>query len=102
MDYCNEIISILIKLFAVFVVVYLIPKFTEFLNNQIGAEESATLEKYIQDFVLAADQLYKSEDPSGEKRNAYVKEKLEKLGYVISDLINAKIEAEVLKLGHKK
>ena len=36
MDYCNEIISILIKLFAVFVVVYLIPKFREFLNNKIG------------------------------------------------------------------
>ena len=102
MDYCNEIISILIKLFAVFIVVYLIPKFREFLNEKIGAEKSAALEKYIKDFVLAADQLYKSEDPSGEIRNAYVKEQLEKLGYVISDLINAKIEAEVLKLGHKK
>lgn len=97
----DEIVTILIKLVVGILAIYIVPKLKEFLISKIGEEKANTLEKHIRDFVLAADQLYKSTDPTGEIRNKYVKEQLEQLGYVITDLINAQIEAEVFNLGHK-
>lgn len=45
-----------------------------------------------------SDELLKAEDPSGEKRRVYVYGLLEELGVVITDIIKAKIEANVLKM----
>lgn len=59
------------------------------------------LDKLVADVVKAADQLYKQEDPTGEKRNNYVVESLTAAGVEVTDLVLAKVEAKVLDLGHQ-
>ena len=83
-------------LFAVLFVV--LAKCKKKLEAEIAAGEATELDKLIYQFVSAADQLLKAQDPTGEKRKAYVYKLLEELGVVVTDIINAKIEAAVLKM----
>ena len=98
----DEIVAILIKIIAGVIVIYVIPKIRELIVSKIGTEKAKILDKHIFDFVQAADQLYKTSDPTGEIRNKYVKDQLMSLGYVITDIINAQIESKVFELGHNK
>lgn len=96
----NEIIEIVGKLLGATLVVlcaYLTPKIKAWLEVKIGKEKTDAVLKLIENFVTAADQLYKTEDPTGEIRNAYVKDQLQKLGYTITDELNSFIESAVKK-----
>ncbi len=83
-------------LFALLIVV--LTKYKKKLEEEINAGKATELDKLIFQFVSAADQLLKAQDPTGEKRRAYVYGLLENLGIVITDIIKAKIEANVLKM----
>ena len=72
------------------------------LNAEIEAGKASELDKLIFQFVSAADQLLKAEDPTGAKRQQYVYGLLKELGVVITDIIKAKIEASVLKMPKKE
>ena len=98
----DEIVTILIRIIIGVTAIYVIPKIRELIENKIGTANAKILDKYISDFVQAADQLYKTSDPTGEIRNKYVKGQLINLGYVITDIINAQIESKVFELGHGK
>jgi len=83
-------------LFALLIVV--LAKYRSKLKAEIETGKASELDKLIFQFVSAADQLLKAEDPTGEKRQAYIYELLTKLSVVITDIIKAKIEANVLKM----
>ena len=89
-----QLLSVL--LFALLIVV--LAKARIKLNAEIEAGKASELDKLIYQFVSAADQLLKAQDPTGAKRQAYVYDLLTKLGVVITDIIKAKIEANVLKM----
>lgn len=66
-------------------------------KDEIEDEKLRTL---IESFVEAAEQMFKEDDPTGEKRKKYVEENLEALGYKINEQINAYIEAYVFDINH--
>lgn len=94
----NDIITIIIKIAAGLLAIvgaYAMVKVKSWLTAKLGAEKTAALERYITEFVAAAEQLYKEEDPDGTKRLKYVTELLGELGYEITDFVRAMIEAKV-------
>ena len=65
------------------------------LKARVEAEQASELDRLIYDFVAAAEQMLKKDDPHGDKRKAYVTENLMKLGIAITEEVNARIEAAV-------
>ena len=94
----EQIIDIVIKLVAILLMAYVLPAFKEWLTTKIGEEKAAKLAEYIEKFVQAAEQMYKETDETGELRKQYVVDQLKKLGYIITDEINARIESEVFEI----
>ncbi len=94
----QQIIDIAVKLLAIILVAYVLPEFKKWLAIKIGDEKAAKLAEYIEKFVKAAEQMYKDSDTTGEMRKEYVMEQLRRLGYVITDEINARIESEVFEI----
>lgn len=92
------IIGRLIGALLVCFVAYITPKVNTWLNLKSESEATALTIELIREFVAAADQLFKADDPTGEIRNKYVKKQLEQLGYTITEEINAYIEASVYYL----
>lgn len=91
----EQIIDMVIRLLAIILIAYVLPELKQWLANKIGEEKAAKLAEYIEKFVKAAEQMYKETDTTGELRKQYVVDNLIKLGYVITDEVNAKIESEV-------
>lgn len=102
MEFLNpEIIAIIGKLLgaaALALGTFLCKKVSEWLEAKINKETLAVVENLIDNFVKAAEQLYREDDPTGAIRNTYVKKNLEELGYVITEEINAYIESKVFDL----
>ena len=94
----EQIIDIVIKLLAIILVAYVLPELKKWLAIKIGDEKATKLAEYIEKFVKAAEQMYKDSDATGEMRKEYVMEQLRRLGYVITDEINARIESEVFEI----
>ena len=96
----DEIIAIVGKILAAAVVAlfaYLAPKIKAWLNTKIDSEETEKVLLLIENFVTAADQLYKADDPTGVIRKKYVEDQLKALGYAITDKLNSFIESAVKK-----
>lgn len=96
----DEIVTIIGKLLAAAVVAlfaYLTPKLRSWLEAKIGSEGTTKAILLIENFVTAADQLYKADDPTGMIRKKYVEDQLKELGYTITDEINSFIESAVKK-----
>ena len=100
----DEIIAIVGKVLAAAVVAlfaYLVPKIKTLLEAKIGSEGTAKVLLLIENFVTAADQLYKADDPTddptGVIRKKYVEDQLKALGYAITDELNGFIESAVKK-----
>ena len=94
----EQIVDIVVKLAAIILVAYVLPEFKKWLTIKIGEEKAEKLAELIYKFVTAAEQMYKDTDATGEFRKQYVMEQLRKLGYVITDEINAQIESEVFNI----
>lgn len=101
----NEILQIIGTILGALVVGLLariIPYVKTWLSaNADNAKLNALLE-IIQALVKSAEQLYHDEDKDGSKRFSYVCERLEKLGYAITDKIVAYIEGAVLDVNLEK
>lgn len=97
----NEIIVALVRILGAalsVVSIYLLNKLRKYLSTKMGQEDLEFMDKLIHDFVLSAEQTLKMDDPDGTKRLEYVKSNLIKLGYDVSEVVLAKIEASVLKI----
>lgn len=94
MDYA-EIIGKILGAVVVAIIAYLTPKFNAWLEAKVGSEKAEVLRRLIMELVTAADQLFKTEDPTGQIRKRYVEQQIEALGYKITDDINAMIESAV-------
>lgn len=94
----EQIVDLVVRLLAIILIAYVLPELKQWLANKIGEEKAAKLAEYIEKFVKAAEQMYKEVDETGEMRKQYVMEQLRKLGYVITDEINARIESEVFDI----
>ena len=73
-------------------------KFKEWIATKVDKETQDILYGIIDNFVRAAEELYKEEDPSGIIRKTYVQENLRKLGYLINEEVNAYIESKVFDI----
>lgn len=92
MDYTQLMKAIITVIFVV-IGMFLIP----LIKKNISKETLDTILKYIRIFVAAAEQIY--DVAQGPEKKAYVLERLAEMGFKIdSDIIDAQIEAEVLKL----
>lgn len=97
----SEIIELIVKaLFGLLAIVgiWLVGFVKEELSAKISAHQASELDRLIWDFVAAADQMLKADDPDGSKRKAYVVEQLNAVGIAISEEINARIEAAVYEI----
>lgn len=81
------IAEFLIRLF----VLLLLPKIYKWIKQY-------NLEKTIKDAVWAAEQLFKKNDPTGEKRKAFVQEYILERFKISEDELNILIEAFVKEL----
>jgi len=81
------IMEFLIRLF----VLLLLPKIYKWIKQH-------NLEKAIKDAVWAAEQLFKKNDPTGEKRKAFVQEYILERFKISKDELNILIEAFVKEL----
>lgn len=92
MDYTQLMKTIITAIFVV-IGMFLIP----LIKKNISKETLDTILKYIRIFVAAAEQIY--DVAQGTEKKAYVLARLAEMGFKIdSDIIDAQIEAEVLKL----
>ena len=97
MDYM-VFVEIAVKMIAVILTGYILPKLKAYLSAKLSAEQRAELDRLIKAFVEAAEQTIKS---SGADRKEYVVKQLTALGYEISGEIDALIEAAVYGLKEK-
>lgn len=94
------ILEIIVKILALIVMGYIIPKLRAYLSAKLSAENMAELERLVWAFVEAAEQTLRADDPTGEKRKAYVVSQLKDLGYEITAELDAMIEAAVYGLNN--
>ena len=76
-------------------VLYLLLIVKKWLNLRISEKKANNLDLIIWQFVNAAEQMFKDEDPTGKQRKEYVLHRLKDLGYTMTDFLNAKIESAV-------
>ena len=89
-----EFISILFALaFAL-----LVEKVRQLVNVKIGEVDDEETRETIRALVSAAEQQYKAVEKSGAIKKEYVQGELVKLGYDVTEYINALIESEVFRL----
>lgn len=94
----DNLTDILIKLAATLLcygVYVLTQKAREYLKDK---KEAEALDKFLDELVFAAEQMYHDTDESGAIRRNYVQDMLMEAGYELTEAIRAKIEARVLKV----
>ena len=96
MDY-TAIIDLIVKILAIIVTGYIVPKLKAYLSAKLTAEQIAELDRLIRIFVEAAEQTVRT---SGIDRKAYVVEQLKALNYEITAEVDARIEAAVYGLNN--
>lgn len=80
------------------ILLYVMPKIRAWFVGKIGEQKEAKLWELVSTFCQAAEQMLKAEDPTGEKRKKYVVDQLTKLGYAVTEEINAMIESTVFNI----
>lgn len=100
MELVIEIIGKILAALFVGLFYFFIKKLKEYIEVQKESIENKDLLLLIDSFVEAAEQLFKVDDPTGQKRKAYVEEQLTALGYEITKQIDAYIEAAVYEINH--
>lgn len=98
MELIIELIGKIIAALFVGLTYYALRKLTEYLEAQKESIKNKDLLLLIDSFVEAAEQLYKLNDPTGEKRKQYVEQQLMALGYAITEQVEAYIEASVFEV----
>ena len=94
----ENILDILIRLAATLLCYgawLLTQKVRAYLKDKAEYEK---LDKFLDELVIAADQMLKKDDDDGSKRLEYVQGMLIEAGYELTDALRAKIEAKVFQL----
>ncbi len=92
-----EIITRLIFAIVCLGLLFLLGHIKEALITKIKNGQASEVDLLIADFVAAAEQELKKNDPTGEKRKQYVIDCLLSLGILITKEIDARIEAAVFR-----
>jgi len=95
----DEIITLIVKILSAILAIgiaFIIPKATAWLTERVGAMQAEKIMTLVKTFVQSAEQLYWNK--TGLERKDYVLENLAKLGYDLTDEINAYIESEVFRV----
>lgn len=100
MELINHAAEILGALFAV-AILFFAPKIASLITINGQKMETEELLKIILAFVQAAEQLLKEDDPTGEKRQQYVYDKLVELGYDVTDTVASFVEGAVWEVNQR-
>jgi len=95
MEHIFEIIGSLLGALFVALLWALVPRAREWLAANTDSTSEAWVLALVSAFVRAAEQLYRQDDPTGVKRNQYVREQLQLLGLEITDAVIGMIEGAV-------
>ena len=87
----KQVILLLMEFLIRLFILLLLPKIYKWINQH-------NLEKAIKDAVWAAEQLFKKNDPTGEKRKAFVQEHILERFKISEEELNILIEAFVKEL----
>lgn len=94
----EQLVDLIVKVIAALLgigILYVVGKLRAYLAAKASAADATKLDAVIYDFVAAAEQLLKADDPTGEKRKAYVVDLLRQIGVEVTREIDARIEAAV-------
>lgn len=98
----TEITDVFIKIGATILaacITYLLKEAVRYIKE---ASEKNSRDRFINELVLAAEQMLREEDPSGSARLGYVQQMLIEAGYELTDSLRASIEASVYKLNARE
>lgn len=96
-----ELIGKILGAAIVALLFFALKKLKEYIEVQKQSIENKDLLLLIESLVEAAEQMFKLNDPTGEKRKTYVEEQLVALGYEITRQIDAYIEAAVYEINNE-
>lgn len=102
MELIIELIGKILGAVFVGLCIFAARKLKEYIETKKKSIENADLLLLIDSFVEAAEQMFKLNDPTGEKRKTYVEEQLVSLGFAINSQIDAYIEAAVYGINNGK
>lgn len=100
MELIIELIGKIVGAAIVALLFFALKKLKEYIEIQKQSIENKDLLLLIESLVEAAEQMFKLNDPTGEKRKTYVEEQLVALGYEINKKLDAYIEAAVFEINH--
>ena len=100
MELIIELIGKILGAAIVALLFFALKKLKEYIEVQKQSIENKDLLLLIESLVEAAEQMFKLNDPTGEKRKTYVEEQLIALGYEINKKLDAYIEASVFEINH--
>lgn len=90
-----EIIGKLLAAFVVGFVAYLVPKARAWFVANTDKAAQERISQLVTAFARAAEQLFHDTDPSGSKRQQFVREQLSSLGIEITEAVINMIEGAV-------
>ena len=93
-----EIIGSLLAAFVVGLFYQLYPKAKAWFEASASKDTQEKVQRTVRAFAMAAEQLFHDTDPTGAKRNQYVREQLTALGIEITEAVINMIEAEVWEI----
>lgn len=99
MELLNHAAQLIGALVAV-AILFFAPKLSNWLTVNGHKVETEELITIILQFVQAAEQLLKDNDPTGEKRKQYVYEKLVALGYEVTEYVASLVEGAVFTVNN--
>ncbi len=68
------------------------------LKGKLTEQQSEKLDLFVAELCMAAEQMFKENDPDGTIRRRYVEGMLVQAGYEITDAIRAMIESKVFTI----
>ena len=93
-----EIIGKLLAAFVVGLVAYLVPKARAWFVANTDKTAQERINQLVTAFARAAEQLFHDTDPSGAKRQQFVREQLSALGIEITEAVINMIEGAVWEI----
>ena len=94
----SNIYEIIGKLLAVALAVYLAPRAKAWFEANTDKATQEKLEALVTAFARAAEQMFHDIDPTGEKRNQFVKQQLQAMGVEITNAVINMIESAVWEI----
>ena len=98
MNNIYEIIGKLLAAVFVALLAYLTPRAKAWFEANAGKSAQEKLEQLVTAFARAAEQMFHDVDPTGEKRNQFVKQQLEATGVEITSAVINMIESAVWEI----